>query len=167
MKYLVPIVLCLLILGCGETQNHKSPINLDANPKISKILAEFCEIENCQNCLKELFIDRINPDSTIFTVRVRGYMSEYRAEPPPFFTFNINGNIFYVYTGAEKYLKPDSTFKSYIEREKKCVESIWTIFEKNGNYVIDKHGNEPYVYFPDSLIVKNPKFLPPDGKVGY
>ncbi len=163
------LFLTMTLLVCCQKRASKEAIGVTLDKNLIKILTEICNEGDYKQCENEIFIDRISPDSTRFTVRVGGYMVKYTPRPTPVMTTNINGIEFKVYTGAEQYIIYTDTLKTAImeKRPDGCSTEISTIIEKNGIYALKNYGGEPFNYYPDHLIPDTLKFLPPDGKVGH
>lgn len=168
MSKLVLFLTMLLLISC-QKRAPKEAIGVNLDKNLIKIITEICNEGDYKQCENEIYIDRISPDSTRFTVRVGGYMVKYTSRPNPVMTTNINGIEFKVYTGAEQYIIYADTLKTAIIRKRHdgCSTEISTIIEKNGVYKLKKFGGEPFNYYPDHLIPDTLKFLPPDGKEGH
>jgi len=157
------LMLSVVFLTCCQKQASNEPIEVVLDKNLVSIINELCSKGEYKQCENEIFIDRISPDSTRFTVRVGGYMVKYTPRPTPIMTTNINGIEFKVYTGAEQYIIYADTLKTAImeNRPDGCSTEISTIVEKNGVYKLKKYGGEPFNYYPNHLIPDTSRFLPP------
>ena len=65
----------------------------------------FIDSAKCNDCIKELYIDKVYKYTTYLTFIARPYYKEYFIRNKPLFYFLINENKIFVYTGAEEFLK--------------------------------------------------------------
>ena len=157
----------IIVLGSCHKKTSDEIIDVTLDKKVTSKISEWCSQGDCEQCENEIFIDRISPDSTRFTIRIGGYKVKHPPRPYPIMKTYIDGIEFIVYTGAEQYLSVSGKFQNAVGKNPpyNCSEEIWTIIEKNGVYKFLTHGGEAFNYVPEKLLPDSIIFLPPNGKV--
>jgi hypothetical protein len=158
-KSFVLIIWSLLILSCtGGSQkerekidNSESTLNLDPtfdslqlDDKVRLAIDSFVKSANCSNCINEIFVNKVYPDSTLITINSRAYSSWYLMHINSLFTTYLCGKLFYVYSGLEDILKGDG---KYLHSEKDTVSKkffIWTLVLRKDSIRIIKDGFYPF-----------------------
>lgn len=159
--------ICCILFSCSleDKSEHSGQIELDSS--ILNYAHAFVKEYKCQTCLNDITIDKIWPDSTIITIRTQTPYANYVKEHPVRQTLEIDGVPFYLYTGAEKFIKslPMDTTITNRKGENCSGLGIWTIINSKGKNVYLKYGGEPFYYpdygDPETAPKKTVRFLPP------
>lgn len=159
------LALIIAFLGGCQQKTVDQIIEVTLDKKVATKISEWCSRGDCKECENEIFIDRISPDSTRFTIRNGGYKVKHPPRPYPIMKTYIDGIEFMVYTGAEQYLSVSGKFQNAVGKNPpySCSEETCTIIEKNGVYKFIKYAGDPFQY--DDSNHPDIKFLPPNGKV--
>lgn len=102
------------IINSACTEQNKSISNgnllltsteYSTNKLIDSLSKLFIDSTKCNDCMKELYIDKVYQDEIYLTFIARKYYKEYFIRNKPLFYFLINENKIFVYTGTEEFLK--------------------------------------------------------------
>lgn len=86
--------------GVYPTSSTYSPSKLIDS--ISKI---FIDSSNCDQCLNELYIDKVYEDEVIFTFKAKPFYPDFFDKKKPLLYFETSGRKIFIFTGAEDFFK--------------------------------------------------------------
>jgi hypothetical protein len=124
--------------------------NTSWNPIVLSIIDSLIVESHCDQCINELYVDKVLPHYILITMKVRTPSIEYMKDKRPLLTANIRGKLFYIYSGLEDVLysdkkrlelKPDSTINFYMN---------WTIVLNSDSVEVRKDGGYPF--FPSDAV---------------
>ncbi len=154
--FICGVAYLVLMLSCNhqkDSGNDAQEISISfENPYLSKNLRDishtFINNFNLDNSIIEVTIDRKSPEEIYIILKCRGSAYFKAMKLKPTFTYEMNNNSFFVFTGAEMLF--DSTFdeKRFQDRRKgKCNESLKACYWfNNGKMVEDKACTFPYPF---------------------
>ena len=125
----------------------------------------FIDSAKCNDCLKELYIDKVYKYTAYLTFIARPYYKEYFVRNKPLFYFLINGNKIFVYTGTEEFLKgnqekasllkfKDDETEYWLRMEFSIIEDSVKLMKVAGSPFMPQMNQEIPVF--DSSIKFNP-----------
>ncbi|HEY4060514.1 MAG TPA: hypothetical protein VGM30_01365 [Puia sp.] len=122
------------------------------NDKFDSIVFYFIKENPCDDCIYELYADKIYPTKTIITLKKRVYNVEYLKKKNPLFTVNFYQKSFFVYSGVEDIFSGDKKIMNYrADNIKENVFSQWGIILDSGKYTVTKNF-EDIPFFPSTPV---------------
>lgn len=132
------------------------------NPNVRDYLKIFIDSANCDECIYNLYIDKIvDKSEIIYSFECLPYSKSYLLENNPLFYLTVDGTRIYLYTGIEDSMfskdvwsLPDST--TYTN-----IDMLWNVIYKDGRYTLRKNGSTPFFPLSDEKHFK----IPPNIKI--
>jgi hypothetical protein len=115
---------------------------LKKNVKIA--IDSFLKEANCIDCIDEIYVDKILPDSMVITLKARAYSPAYMKQINSLFTLNIKGHLFFVYTGLEDILKGNKKLMLMRTDTLSNKFFLWTLIVRRDSLSIIKSGYLPF-----------------------
>ena len=166
MRSFLVILITLSFLSCRDNtgkQNEEKKMNasfgslvpiydsLHWNNKVLSAIDTFLKEGNCNNCINEIYIDKILPDYYLITLKSRVYSSVYLDKCHPLFITKFYEKNFYVYSGIEDFVTGDKKHLPIITDSSGNTFITWTLVVKKDRVRIEKKLAYPF-FPPDELL---------------
>ncbi|MFC6999969.1 hypothetical protein [Rufibacter roseus] len=154
------LFIILITTGCKENNelNNSNDLEITSNAvtsdkRLKYILDEYLKEVDCDNCLHEIFFDRVIYNQTIITLRNLPYDTTYILKQKPLLQLKYKNTPFIIFNGMEDYFNGQYDFgekgKNKIDWFNESYKSMqWTIVDSAGIVKINKEGSLPYVAIP-------------------
>lgn len=174
MKYSTIVILILsFYLSCKNNSDNSIYLTSEKvmiEPRIDSTFRLFLNEVNCAKCLYMLYIDKIDPNSIIFTFKASSYPKDYFVENfAPLLYCKVDSKDVFVFTGMEDVFKGDfSNYKNDSAFYKgSSTVKIWNIIETTDTFYILKDGNRPFTQSVNRILTGKPgiEFKVDDGNL--
>ena len=68
---------------------------------IDSLSSLFIDSAKCDDCINEVYVDKINEDETYFTFKAKSFYKEYFEKNRPSYYLSIKGKTIFIFTGIE------------------------------------------------------------------
>ena len=153
------LIVILFSLGCSKDSKLKNEqehfISLTGNAvfshEIDSLLQLFIRKANCPDCYYEMYINKRDPDETIFSLRAsmnypkgivnhKELIQDYLATKHPLMYIKYDNVTFFIYTGIEDFIVFDSFKEDEVKWKKNSAstyfEYCWYIKYMNGKFTV-------------------------------
>ncbi len=167
MKTIIEVAILLILIGCNNnkpavgvksdsTHNDLTLIptfeTLLPSEEFDSIIFAFIQENPCDDCIYELYIDKLHPTKTLITLKQRVYNIGYLKKTNSLFTVKFHQKAFFVYSGLEDIFIGDKKLMVY--KDKSASENVfteWCIILDLGKWSINKNCMD-IPFFPSEPI---------------
>jgi hypothetical protein len=156
------ILFCFFLNSCSENHLNEQDLNVFSDSKEIKLSVKLDSLvdiyiaeNNISGCFNEIHIDKQLPDYTILTFRTVSNIPLQLKNNKPLFYFKKKGNLFFVYTGLEKYFELENNCKKCVENIIPSEESIfWYVIDSFNVVTINRDFSYPFFPLPQKPTIK-------------
>ena len=153
-----------LLYACKDSKTDPNlGRRIELNDDIKEIMANYIKYEPCQNCVYEMYLDKIDPHyAQIFLYKGVNSLTfeEYvKNEKQPSFYTEVGGKKISIYTGAENYIRKekDSSLPARTMKQMEKSYNIWVIIDSMNVRRIDTLGYAyPFLPLPAKVDFDSP-----------